>query len=261
MAPREAYLVSRSASARSVLATLLVVVLGHITLMPRVADLDSFYHIGHALAYLEGSVFDTALPWAAWSIIGDIGGDLWWGFHVLLIPFAAVGGVHFGIQLAAFVLTLALGLTVVWVLQRHDVRFAGVWAALFLLAAPNIFYRHLMVRPHVLSLAASLALVSCLVRGRWWQLVLLSGFISWIHLSLFWVAPVIVVAYAVIRIPVTVFLGRESPDAGVPIRYALPAVFLGRSPVACCAPTRWPPPPCSTPSCYSSLRRRRLEHR
>ena len=58
--------------------------------MPRVADLDSFYHIGHALAYLEGSVFDTSLPWATQSIIGDMGGDLWWGFHVLLMPFATV---------------------------------------------------------------------------------------------------------------------------------------------------------------------------
>ena len=216
-----------SASERSVLATLFVVVAGHFTLVPRVADLDSFYHVGHTLAYLEGSFFDTALPWAAWSIIGDTGGDLWWGFHVLLAPFAALGGVHFGIQLAAFAGTLFLALSMVWVLGRHGVRYPGLWAALMLVAAPNIFYRHLMLRPHVLSLAAALVLLSCLVRGRWWQVALLSAFTSWIHLSLFWLPPALVLAYATVRIPVTVALGRESPDTGVPIRLAVPAAFAG----------------------------------
>jgi hypothetical protein len=219
--------VSESASARSIIAVLAVVAIGHITLMPRVADLDSFYHIGHALAYLEGAVFDTSLPWATQSIIGDMGGDLWWGFHVLLMPFAAIGGVRFGIQLAAVVLTAGLGLTVMWVLRRHGTSYPGVWAALFLVATPNLFYRHLMVRPHVLSLAASLALVSCLVRGRWWQVALLSAFISWAHLNLFWIAPGLVIGYAIVRIPVTVGLGRDAPDTGVPIHQALPAAVVG----------------------------------
>lgn len=197
------------------------------TLLPRVADLDSFYHIGHALAYLEGSPLDTGLPWAAWSIIGERGGDLWWGFHVLLLPFAALGGTDFGIQLAAFASTLALGLTATWVLHRQGVSHPGLWAALLLVATPNIFYRHLMLRPHVLSLAASLALLSCLVRGRWWQVAALSALVSWLHLSLFWLPPAIALAYAVVRIPVTVALGRESPDTGVPIRYAIPAALGG----------------------------------
>ena len=204
-----------------------VVALGHLSLMPNVADLDGFYHVGHAQRYLEGSLFDTTLPWATRSIIGDIGGDLWWGFHVLLLPFAAMGSIPLGLQSAGIALTALLGLSVMRILMRHGVEHAGWWAALFLLAVPNVFFRHLMVRPHVVSLAASLALVSVLVRGRWWQVMLLSAVIGWVHLSLFWVAPLLTAAYALARIPVTVLLGRDAPDTGVPIRQAIPAAFAG----------------------------------
>jgi len=215
------------ASALPLLALLGVITAGHLSLFPRVADLDGFYHVGHALAYWEGSPLDTALPWATQSIIGDLGGDLWWGFHVLLIPFAAVGGVVGGTRVAALGLTLTLGLSVWWLLRRHAVPWPALWAALFLVAVPNIFFRHLMLRPHVLSLAASLALLSTLIRGRWWQAAVLSASISWLHLSLFWMGPAIAVAYAMARVPVRAVLEPRGPDHGVPIRAAIPAALAG----------------------------------
>ena len=214
------------ASALQLGIVLAVVALGHLSLAPNVADLDGVYHIGHAAAYLEGSLFDTSLPWATRSVIGDIGGDLWWGFHVLLVPFSLLG-VGLGLHVAALLLTTLLGVTTLEVLRRHGVAGAGWWAAVLLVAVPNVFYRHLMVRPHVISLAAALLLVSVLVRGRWWQALVLSALVSWVHLSLFWLPPLLAVSYAVVRVPVTVFLGREDPDTGVPIRLALPAVFGG----------------------------------
>ena len=215
------------ASALPLAAMIAVVVAGHLSLFPNVADLDGFYHIGHAAAYLQGSLFDTGLPWASRSIIGDRGGDLWWGFHVLLLPFAALGSVSAGLRLAALALTSGLTFVVYRVLIRHGVAGAGWWAALFMVAVPNVFFRYLMVRPHVVSLAASILLLSVLVRGRWWHVVLLGALMSWVHLSLFWMAPCLVVAYAIVRIPVTVALGRDRPDAGVPIRQAIPAVIAG----------------------------------
>lgn len=204
-----------------------VAALAHISLFPGVADLDSFYHAGHAAAYLEGSVFDTSLPWATRSIIGDIGGDLWWGFHVLLIPFVALLDVSAAIRLAAWLVTTGLALTVWWVLRRHAVAWAGLWAASFLVLSPNLLFRELMLRPHVISLAAGLALLSCLVRGRWWHVLLLSTLVSWVHLSLFWFPPVVALAYAVARIPVTVLSGRERPDTGVGIRAGVPMAIVG----------------------------------
>ena len=215
------------ASALPFVAVLFVVVAGHLSLFPRVADLDGFYHVGHAAAYLEGSVLDTSLPWATRSAIGDYGADLWWGFHVLLLPFAAIGDVAWALRLSGATLTLGLGLTVLCVLRRHGVGLPGVWAALFLVAVPNVFFRYLMVRPHVVSLAAAIALLSVLVRGRWWQVALLSALISWVHLSLFWIGPGIALAYSLTRLPLTAAFGRDQPDTGVPIRAAVPAALLG----------------------------------
>ena len=40
-------------------ALVAVVLAGHLSLAPKVADLDSFYHLGHAAAYAEGSVLET----------------------------------------------------------------------------------------------------------------------------------------------------------------------------------------------------------
>ncbi len=227
MAGGEADFVNDRAPALSVVAIFAVVAVGHLSLFPGIADLDGFYHIGHALAYLEGSLLDTSLPWATRSVINDVGGDLWWGFHVLLLPFAALGRVGPAVQLAAVGLTLLLVLTFWTVLRRLGVSNAGWWTALFLVAVPNISFRFLMVRPHVVSLAASLALLSALVRGRWWHVALLSALMSWVHLNLFWMAPCLAIAYAMTRVPLTVFLGREQPDTGVPIRFAIPAAVVG----------------------------------
>lgn len=208
-------------------ALLFVVVAGHLSLYPKVADLDGFYHLGHAAAYLNGSFFDTSLPWATRSIIRDYGADLWWGFHMLLTPFGAFGDPGVGIRLAAMLLTLVLGLTVYRVLDRHEVPGAAWWAAAFLIAVPNIFFRFLMVRPHVLSLAASIALLSVLVRGRWWRVAALSAFITWVHLSLFWVPIGLVIAYAMVRMPMVIASEPTESDNAVPLAAAFAAVLGG----------------------------------
>src|SRR5690606_28953778 len=110
-------------------------------------------------------------PWATVSAIGDLGADLWWGHHMVLLPFAGLPDVVDGIRAAAFVSTSLLAAAVWWVLRRHAVPGAGWWTALFLVASPNVLYRYLMVRPLVLSLGLALLLLSFLARGRWWHLV------------------------------------------------------------------------------------------
>ena len=226
---------SSRASGLSVSAIIFVAAVGHLTLYPKVADLDAFYHLGHAAAYASGSILDTSFPWATQSVIGQRGADLWWGFHVVLTPFTVFDDVAVGIRVAAGLLTMVLGLAVFRVLGRHGVPGAGWGAALFLIAVPNVFFRYLMVRPHVLSLAASLVLLSVLVRGRWWQVALLAALISWLHLSLFWVAPGVVLAYALARFlsrlwePGRAEAGRptHAPPGWVPLAPALGAVLLG----------------------------------
>jgi hypothetical protein len=220
-------LVTERRPSRAVWVVLLVVAAGHVSLFPRVADLDGFYHVGHAAAYLDGSFFDTSLPWATKSVIGDVGADLWWGFHVLLAPIALVEDPGVAISLGALLLTTILGLTVYWVFHRHGVSGAGWWAAAFLVAVPNVFFRYLMLRPHVLTIAVSIALLSLLVRGRWWHVLLLSALVSWLHLTLFWMAPGLVAAYALTRIPLVIATDPEEGDHSVPLAPAFGAAVLG----------------------------------
>ncbi|MHB1191697.1 MAG: hypothetical protein ACYC6F_01510 [Longimicrobiales bacterium] len=214
---------------------LAVVVLAHGSLAPFVADADSFYHLGHAAHYAANGLFDTAFPWATTSAIGDLGGDLWWGFHLVLIPFTEFGSVTDGIRAAALLLTLALAAVVWWVLRRHQVPGAGWWTALFLVAVPNVLFRYLMVRPHVLSLALALLLLSLLVRGRAWQALSVSAAITWLHLGLFWMAPGIVAAYALSHLMTRrgyrnggdLANQEDHRDPGVPVPAALAAVLAG----------------------------------
>ena len=216
------------ASALSVGALVFVIVAGHLSLAPKVADLDSFYHLGHAAAYGEGSIFDTSLPWATQSVIADYEADLWWGFHVVLLPFTAFGDVADGIRVAAVVLTLVLGLSMILIFRRHGVSGAGWWALLFMIAVPNVFYRYLMVRPHVLSLLVTLLLLSFLARGRWWQVGIASAAITWLHVGLFWMAPGVFAAYALVRATRwVVALQPSAPDESVPIPAAAVAVVVG----------------------------------
>ncbi|MDA0311473.1 MAG: hypothetical protein O2992_05090 [Gemmatimonadetes bacterium] len=204
----------------------LVVVIGHLTLFPKIADLDGFYHIGHAFAYAEGSMFNTSMPWATQSIIADQGADLWWGFHVALMPFTLIGNVDWAIRVAAIALTASLALCFLWILGRHGVTGAGWWTALFLIAVPDVFFRHLMLRPHILSVAASLALLSFMTRGRWRLVFMASALIAWLHLGVFWMAPAVAIAYGLVRLGEALFglkPGRESVSPSV----AISASFLG----------------------------------
>ena len=218
-----------------------IVLVIHLSLVPNVADLDSFYHLGHAAAYLEGSLFDTSLPWATQSVIADKGADLWWGFHVVLAPFAALGDPSTAIRIAAILGTLTLCAALWYLLARHGVENRAVWVMLFLVAVPNVLFRYLMVRPHVLSLGLSLLLLSFLVKGRWWQAWLAAAAITWLHLSLFWVPVGLVVAYALSRL-----LVRSAPPR---TRRAVPrwvtwmpmTATAGRSTRALPTPS-WPTP-------------------
>ena len=189
-------------SALSVGTVLFVAILGHLTLFPKIADLDAFYHIGHAAAYLEGSLFDSSLRWATQSVIGDRGADMWWGFHVLLMPFAAIARVEVAIRAAAFSLTLFLAGMFCWLLRRHGVSGPGWWAALFLTRRAE----RPLPAPHgspARGLAGALACPALGARSRAVvaSVAVVSAAITWFHLGLFWMAPGVVIAYALVRLP------------------------------------------------------------
>ncbi|HSH74594.1 MAG TPA: hypothetical protein VLA09_02730, partial [Longimicrobiales bacterium] len=99
--------------------------------------------------------------------------------------------------------------------------------AAMLLAVPNVLFRFLMVRPHVLSLGAALLLLSSLARGRWTHVLLLSSLLTWLHLGLFWMAPGLGAAYALVcAVESAAGVPREG-SRSVPPLHAVTAVMTG----------------------------------
>jgi len=218
------------ASVAALAGVLIVVLAAHLLLAPYIADLDSFYHLGHAAQYAATSPFDSAFPWARFSAIRDLGADLWWGFHLLLLPFTAFAELADGIRVAGVVLSAVLLSGVLWISQRHRFIAPWLWPILFFVAVPSVLYRYVMVRPHVVSLLAGLLLLSFLARGRWWPVLLASAALSWFHLGLFWLAPTVVVAYLVGRGLDRWFVaapGSGDDDASLPAGLAVGSVVAG----------------------------------
>lgn len=172
--------------------------LGQRSLAGVVADPDSFYHLAHAAVYRAGSVLDTSLPWAAWSVIGAWGGDLWWGYHLLLAPLSLLG-VASGIAAAGFLGT-ALLLGTLWAVLRARGAAALPWTLFAFLAVPNVLYRLLMARPHVLSLALALGLAAALATRRWRWAAAAAAVLCWLHASVFWLAIVVLGSWTAARL-------------------------------------------------------------
>src|SRR5438874_6119855 len=93
---------------RVVMAGVVVVAIAaslHRALLPRVVDADAFYHLKHAWVYRTGGLLQTAFPWTQYSAIRREAADLWYGFHVLLLPLT-FGDLVTGLRVGAFLVTV-----------------------------------------------------------------------------------------------------------------------------------------------------------
>jgi len=153
---------------------------------PRITDPDAFYHLGHALLYRSEGVWTTAFPWTAYSVIGAVGADLWYGLHLMALPFAGGGAEAAGIRGAALAIGVAGAAVVAVVAAAHRWISAPIWPALFLLAVPNVLFRYLSVRPEVVSIPLVLLLLSGWARGRRPTVAAAAFGIAWVHISMLW---------------------------------------------------------------------------
>lgn len=159
-----------------------------------VPDPDSFYHVRHAALYVTNGIFMTEFPWIAWSAISRYASDIWYGFHLLLIPFTPIEDAGLRIKVPGIVLTCSLLLSVRVVATRHGLAIRSFWPFLLLFSAPNVLLHFTMTRPHVVTIALCALLFSLLVDGRAVHVFLVSLVLAFLHLSLFWMVPAIVVA-------------------------------------------------------------------
>lgn len=161
----------------------------------KIADADSFYHIRHAWIYRTEGIFNNSFPWTQYSVIGKIGADIWYGFHMLILPFTFFSDLVVGIKIGAAAVTAGSLFIAFWAFKRLKVAWPIFWTFVLVFASADLMYRMTMMRPHPLSLAISLLLFSYLVtektRRSYLAVFLLSAAFSWIHLALSWL-PIVV---------------------------------------------------------------------
>lgn len=162
-------------------------------------DPDSFYHIRHSWIYKETGITHSDFPWVQYSVIKESKADLWYGFHIILIPFTFFSDLTLGIKIAGFFITFLVLLLFYISLKNLGVYFPALWSSFFIFSSPIILYRMAMTRPHPISLALSVLIFSFLLRGKWWPILVLSFLISWIHSSMFWLPPLIFAVIALFK--------------------------------------------------------------
>lgn len=166
-------------------ASILVAVFFH-TYFANIPDADSLYHIRHAWLYRTTSPLATEFPWTYYSSIRTEGGDLWYGFHLLLIPFTFFSDMTIGIVAAGIVLTVFLLCIFAWIAYRHRMTQWYFWPFFLFFAIPNVLFYFLMVRPHILSLGLGLLLISFFARKQRIGVFAASAGITFFHISYFW---------------------------------------------------------------------------
>jgi hypothetical protein len=140
--------------------------------LPNLFDVDSYYHLAVARKYGQEGL-RGGLPWARFSVMAEHFGDKELLFHVLLIPFARMGG-DTGGKLAIALLNAAIAA----VIARHAVRALGPWGLLvpawLLFSAGDYVSRLLRLRPEALSLIELLLAVELAATRRYRWLGLLA---------------------------------------------------------------------------------------
>ncbi len=203
---------------------------------PNIADPDGFYHIRHAEIYRTQGLWDSSFPWTQFSVIKKYGADIWYGFHIFLIPFTYFKDLVFGIKVAGVFVTLITLLSFWWALKRLEIIWPWLWPILLVVSGPDLMYRFTMTRPHNLSFALGILIFSFLIKGRWRDIFMTSAVLAFIHMALAWlpllVGLVIVTARYIKKYPIewtkiTALLGgilvgllaRPNPIGGLKLAY------------------------------------------
>lgn len=159
-----------------------------------IADPDSFYHLAHAGIYRSRGPLLGEFPWIPWSVIKVHGADIWYGFHLALVPFTLIEDKTVAIKAAGIALTVCLLVTVRFAACRLELASPYLWPFVVLLASPNALFHFTMGRPHVLTAALGVLLMTGLLQGPVWLVFLASLGMAFNHLGVVWMAGAIILA-------------------------------------------------------------------
>jgi hypothetical protein len=169
---------------------------------PNAPETDAYYHLYHARLYAQHGPFLAQFPWLTMSVIGSYGADLWYGFHLLLLPFTFIGDGFARMKLAGTAITTAFLLLGYFIARRHRLALPFIWPFWMLFGIGVSTLRFAMIRPQVLSAGLVVLLFSLMVEGSMAGIFLTGLLITWIHLSVFWLGILVAALAAMLQLRV-----------------------------------------------------------
>ncbi len=165
-----------------------------------ILDSDAFNHLAYARQYLDHGPFWSGFPWIETSLLHQAAADPWYGFHLLIAPFAAGNDPIANEKRAGVFLTmLFIGLLFVSC-RLLDNPTPELFPLLIMLAAPVTATRFAMMRPHVVTLGL-LALVTALFLSNRQKAGAVVTFLAcFVHMGLAWFVLVVIFACCLFRL-------------------------------------------------------------
>ena len=109
------------------------------------ASQDAYWHFAAAREIASGGLRGEAEPRLPWTILAQMPVDHYFGFHLMLAPFAALPNALWGLKLATLAFFVVVPLALLWFLRARAVQWAWAWCFLPLLFS-NQDWRYLMLR-------------------------------------------------------------------------------------------------------------------
>ena len=154
---------------------------------PGLGDTDPYRHLAYADQLWRSGFTLRGHPFLPLTLLGDSGVDLWWGFHLLLVPFTPLG-VLWGARVAGALIAATAGGALALVMHRYGSAVVQRRAALFSLlplGMSSVFVlRDALARPAHLTLPLLLvALLAGAGEVAWGWAALAGALHLWLHLS------------------------------------------------------------------------------
>jgi len=144
-------------------------------------DADTSYHVAVARLIREHGILHS-FPWTPFSWLADHYADKELLFHLLLVPFAGLDW-----MLCARIVGTLVGAATLFctylILRSENVRAAGLWALLPLVASLVYAFRFILVRPHVASVALALIVLWSAARRRYFVLATAAVLYPWAYVG------------------------------------------------------------------------------
>jgi hypothetical protein len=152
-------------------------------------DADTGYHVAVGKLIAEHGILE-AFPWTPFSWLADHYADKELLFHLLLAPLSALSWIT-AAKLAGTLLGGGVLVALFLVLRAESVPRPGLWALLPLAASGGFVLRFALVRPHLLSIALAVLVLSAAARGRHAVLAAACLLYPWCYIA--WHLPLVLV--------------------------------------------------------------------